>query len=415
MNQEPNTIPAANAPTIDPDSPFAVEAPEPSRLPAPVPILDALAAETAARAEAANPLAAVPLDQFLAVEDPAPDWIVDGLLERGDKGNLVAPSKTFKTWFALALAMHVALGRNFLGRFRATQKRRVLYVNLEVKPSWTRRRFRALCAFYRIAPELLAETLHVVCARGRGAPVRKAIDAGAEAFKKVLALRWQPDLIILDPRYKLMLDGEDENSSKEIKGFLDAVDKLASYGPAVLVVSHDGKGDISSKSLQSRGAGSYAAAADDDARIGLARTLEPDAIVVETLSRNGAGASPFVARWKDTGDGALGFVRDDDAEAVKVAEDRPRGNGGRPSIPLDAFKRSAYKLLSNAATSGLPAGVLEVKLMDETRAGRRTAQDRISELCAQGEIVKRQVKTPTGRGVNYFLPAYAPSIEGGAA
>ena len=71
------------------------------------------------------------------------------------------------------------------------------------------------------------------------------------------------DLAIIDPRYKLMREDEDENSAVGLRALLDFRTALADVC-AVLLVAHDPKGSVSSKSLVDRGAGSFTAVADDD-------------------------------------------------------------------------------------------------------------------------------------------------------
>lgn len=311
-----------------------------------------------------------------AETDPPPAWILEGICERGDKVLLIAPSKTGKTWAALAIAEHLAAGRDFWG-FHVKRPHRVLYVNLEVKPEWMRRRFRGSLA---VAGIDAADELRFMHARGKGQAVRDAIEENPAAFANF-------DLVILDPFYKLARADEDENSARDIKGILDDLDKLAGAGPAVLTVKHDGKGDVGSKRKTDRGTGSYAAAADYDAAL----ILTPHAtgkprVVVSTVARNAVERDDFVIRL-EFGPGGCAFVLDEDAAPV-VETDATRkaaasGGTARTWLPADNYRNAAKNALVQAG-KGLSAGALVAKIRDATGAGDRTVKTRLAEMVADG-------------------------------
>lgn len=322
-------------------------------------------------------------DVEAADADPPPDWILDGLFEAGDKVLLIAPSKTGKTWAALALAEHLAAGRDFWG-FQVARPLRVLYVNLEVTDRWMRRRLRGSLAVAGIGAEAV-EGLRFMHARGKGELVRDAIERNPGAFAMF-------DLVILDPFYKLARAAEDENSARDIKGILDAIDKLAAAGPAVLTVKHDGKGDAGSKRKTDRGAGSYAAAADYDAALIL--TPHKDGkprVVVSTVARNAAGRDDFVIRLEVTPRGCA-FLLDEDA-APEVETDATRNaalrvGAGLPTRSNTWLSPEAYKTAAGSALAGHPEGLstgaLVAKIRDATGASERTIKNRLAEMCADG-------------------------------
>src|SRR5690606_17944027 len=57
--------------------------------------------------------------------------IIDGILRRGETGNLVNAPKTNKSWMGYGVALSVATGIDWLGRF-ATRKSRVLLIDNEL-------------------------------------------------------------------------------------------------------------------------------------------------------------------------------------------------------------------------------------------------------------------------------------------
>ena len=91
------------------------------RTPAPADIDDAIA-EAQAQATAAHfaeELAAAGITfaewrEFMAAEPPPFDWIIDGVVAKGMKGDLLAKSKRWKSFFAMQLALCVSAGIPFL-------------------------------------------------------------------------------------------------------------------------------------------------------------------------------------------------------------------------------------------------------------------------------------------------------------
>lgn len=229
-------------------------------------------------AKAHGLLASESLAEFLALPPASLDPIVEGAFERGDKVELIAPSKCRKSFFALDLALHIAAGRPFAGLV-ITKKRRVLVVNLEIKRDWMKRRVLSRLEGYQIAISETEDNLVLMNCRGQGGAVREAILARVKELK--------PDFVILDPRYKLMRADEDENSGNGLIGILNLLDAIAEEGAAVMIVSHDKKGDTKALDIRDRGAGSNWAARDVDCRFVMTPDKKDDSIAeVGILARN---------------------------------------------------------------------------------------------------------------------------------
>jgi len=69
------------------------------------------------------------------LSDPA---IIEDMLREREITSLIGASKTCKTWFGLGLALAVAKGGEFIGH--TTHKRKVLYLDYELKPGVLKRR-----------------------------------------------------------------------------------------------------------------------------------------------------------------------------------------------------------------------------------------------------------------------------------
>ena len=217
---------------------------------------DRIVRGTSAAVQAAS-LKSETVEEFVATP-PAPlDPIVANCFERGDKVELVAPSKCRKSFWALDLALHVAAGLPFCG-LAIPKPRRVLLVNLEIKRDWMKRRVLQRLGGYGLSAPDLQGRLSLMNCRGQGGHVRDAILTRVKTLK--------PDFVIVDPRYKLMRPDEDENTGNGLIGILNLLDAVAEEGAAVMIVSHDKKGDIKSQDIRDRGAGSNWEARDVDCR-----------------------------------------------------------------------------------------------------------------------------------------------------
>lgn len=229
-------------------------------------------------ASRADALRAETVEEFTATP-PAPlDPIVANCFEAGDKVELIAPSKCRKSFWALDLALHVAAGFPFCG-LAIPRPRRVLMVNLEIKRDWMKRRVIQRLGGYGIGGAALQGRLSLMNCRGQGGCVRDAI------LSRVKALR--PDFVIIDPRYKLMRPDEDENTGNGLIGILNLLDAIAEENAAVMIVSHDKKGDTRSQDIRDRGAGSNWASRDVDCRFVMTPKKNDDyGVEVGVLARN---------------------------------------------------------------------------------------------------------------------------------
>lgn len=230
-------------------------------------------------------------DQFLAEVLPPPIWIIPNLIAKHYQCGLFGKSKTKKTLFALYLAFHIATGRKFLNFPQPDKQHKVAYLNIELMPYFMQERMRKQSGGE--TRTLYGGNLTIFNCRGAGPELREKV----ELIKKFCLVKGI-EIIIIDPRYKLMQGDEDENTAAGLRALLEFRTSLAEVA-AVLLVGHDPKGDISNKALLDRGAGSYTAIADDDATILLTPNAngetDKDALSVEVIHRNRAPLDPFVA------------------------------------------------------------------------------------------------------------------------
>jgi len=184
------------------------------------------------------------LDLALLEQPPAPpDYLVDGLAERGSVILLTGDAGTAKSFIAADLSIAVAQGRPWLGR--DVKQGRALYVGAENSLRLTVRRLRALglrgtdkalCYLCR-PPIILCDPEH-----------RRALRDEVE--------RHRPDLMVLDSA--MSLSGIDPNDNAAVAEWMGWVRQLAEdHDLVVIVLHHESKSHVSTN--RSTGAAAKAA------------------------------------------------------------------------------------------------------------------------------------------------------------
>ena len=266
---------------------------------------------------------------FIANEPPPFDWIVENVVAKGFKGDLCAKSKQGKSFFGMQLALCVASGRDFLG-MRVPTARRVAYFNLELTERGAWERLTRMSKALDVKPD--PAILRLYNLRGKAGRLREHPDAIVAEVKRLGI-----DLIILDPRYKLIAEEEDENSAAGLRGVLDFRDALAEVA-AVLLIGHDPKGDTAGKSMADRGAGSYTAGADYDFCFALSPHEAEGKSVLSTSCRYRSSPPDLTVRFDPE---SLTFEAEADTPAV-VRQTR-RGAGGANASPVEKAERERLK------------------------------------------------------------------------
>ena len=172
------------------------------------------------------------LDLALLDKPPAPpDYLVDGLAERGSVILFTGDSGTAKSFIASDLCIAVVQGRPWLGR--AVAQGRAVYVGAENSLRLTIRRLQAMglhssdvgFTYLCRAPLVLNDLAH-----------RAAL--GEEVNRR------KPDVLVLDSA--LSLAGIDPNDNAAVAEFMAWVRQLAeSHDLVVIVLHHEAKSQVS--------------------------------------------------------------------------------------------------------------------------------------------------------------------------
>ena len=183
--------------------------------------------------------------------------LIDGVMRRGDKMCVAGPSKSYKSFSLIQLAIAVSCGTRWFG-WKCKQGR-VLYINCELRgESFRKRVWEVVKCLPGIDRQAIAENMDVWNMRGRTQPLQTSKDHIIEQ-----ANERGYDMIVLDPVYKLFAG--DENSAEEVSAFMLAMDELAMRLHASIVYCHHhSKGAKGGVSAQDRFSGSGVFARDCD-------------------------------------------------------------------------------------------------------------------------------------------------------
>lgn len=176
-------------------------------------------------------------DEFSAKAGDHIPTLVDGLWPENALGFIAAPPKKGKTWVALALAISVATGRPYLGRFLVPQPRTVLYVALEGHRAAIRSRVGAIAHGLNLNPDPGGDLDNIIWAY-------KPRDINISDPEWVTALRQAADdhdvaLIIVDVlRAAARLK---ENSNDEFSILRANLEPALADGRSIALLHHFGK------------------------------------------------------------------------------------------------------------------------------------------------------------------------------
>jgi biotin operon repressor len=225
------------------------------------------------------------VEELLKREPAEPDWLVRGMIARGQKILVQGPPKQMKTWFVLSLLKALSRGENVCGvPFWKTTVSGIKAVMVEEEHSTN--------ALIQRVQQSLAGTSNIVIPHRTGV---KLLPKNPE-FEDLLKFidEFRPDLLVLDP-LRSFFDG-DENDSSVMQQVFAPLNMLLRKYPhmAVVVVDHTAKKPSDVLVYASRGSSVKGAEMDGvidirkfqkDEDIGVVVTGEfRDAETVENLS-----------------------------------------------------------------------------------------------------------------------------------
>ena len=182
-------------------------------------------------------------DLLLKADEPE-DWLIPGLLERGERVVITGGEGMAKSYITRQFAVCLAAGLHpWTGR-RVADGYRVLHIDCENNERQTRRSYlkigNSIARMHpapgwakRIHPYMHTEGLNLA-GKDRG-------------WFHDVAEKCSPDLIVLAPAYKIMI-GQDPDKERDILALLNSIDEVRTrHDAAVLIEAHSGNGSEGEK------------------------------------------------------------------------------------------------------------------------------------------------------------------------
>lgn len=212
-------------------------------------------------------------------EQPDPEWLVDGLFVKDTLAAVIGAWRSFKTFFALDLALSTAAGLPFHGRVIAPGP--VVYVSAEGARG-LKRRIRAWEIARKVSADdipfyILPDTVHLLS--------HQDVD---DLRAVIMALPEPPVLVVIDTLARCLLPG-DENHARDMGQAVEAGDVIRrATGATVLFLHHPAR-----NSDKARGSGALPGGIDTEFTL----TRENDVVTVKcTKQKDGAECEPFALR-----------------------------------------------------------------------------------------------------------------------
>ena len=188
------------------------------------------------------------LYEFIAIVDPPSDWVIPGLLERGDRLIWTGFEGQGKSVIVRQLAVCAAAGVHPFTREPIDQQR-VLFIDCENPDRKSRRHFRKLEQIARSNGFPVPEGALRILQRPAGIDLTREEDA-AWLVERVTA--HAPTLLVCGPFYRLHAkDTNEETAARTVTAALDAARIKADC--ALVTEAHAGHGDGVNRSVRPTG------------------------------------------------------------------------------------------------------------------------------------------------------------------
>lgn len=195
---------------------------------------------------------ALPFHSFAVLDVEKPQWLVEGIWQKGTYGMIAGEPKTYKSVQATDLALSVASGRPFLGHFNVPETGAVLYVQEENNVQTVQDR-----VFKIASQKCLLTSTPTGLALPNDLPIYFSNNFGINLTEKNskqliedTIKKIKPILVILDPLY-MMMGTVDENNATEVSELLKWLTHLRNvYGVSILLCHHYNKGNGNSRGGQ---------------------------------------------------------------------------------------------------------------------------------------------------------------------
>jgi len=171
-------------------------------------------------------------------EDKHFEWLIRGIWTADGFGEIAGAEKTLKSYLCTLLAISVASGDPFLGRFEVVRPGPVVWFTGEGSRHLAARRLRHLVEMYEYPDDVIGQCISRIAIVEETAPVL------SERFQETL-VKWldeKPVLVIIDPLYSYFGQDAEASNVYSAAGVLQALSApVQSAGAALVVANHTRK------------------------------------------------------------------------------------------------------------------------------------------------------------------------------
>lgn len=275
-------------------------------------------------------------------------YLIKGVLSQGSMSVIYGPSNSGKTFFALDLAYHVAIGADWRGR--RVKQAPVLYLAAEGGRGIANR-IAALKATHGVCDVPLALRRAGLDLLHSEPNLQELVELAFEAQERMPDA---PLLIVVDTLSRVIAGG-DENSAADMTAFIRNIDAVREMTRAhVMIVHHTGK----DTARGARGHSSLRAATDTEIEVGNDNGARA-ALVTKQRDYQGGETFAFaldgvLLGYDDEGEEVKSCVLQTvDDEEHKAATARTKGLGGVQKIIADTFDQMVGEGLGRPNPGGV--------------------------------------------------------------
>ena len=248
--------------------------------------------------------------------------VIDGLLRQGETMNLIAAPKAGKSWLSMGLALAVASGTTWLGRF-ATTPSEVLILDNELHPETCADRLPQIAEALNLDFDQVGRRVHIQNLRGGLCSI---LEMGP-FFESIAPGRF--GLIVLDAFYRFMPPSANENDNTAMASAFNAIDRYAGLTPgAFVLVHHSAKGAQGGKAVTDVGAGAGSQSRAADTHLVLRPHEEDGCMVLDAAARSWPPIKPIGLRARHPV-----WEFDPALDTSKIRRDRRSGTKSTPEVP----------------------------------------------------------------------------------
>ncbi len=303
------------------------------------------------------------------------DYLIEGLLRRGEVMNIIAAPKVGKSWLVYNIALAVSCGESFLG-YKAQKPLRVLIVDNELHAEELTWRVGEVADALGVDPE---DRLQFSLLRGSNVDIdaldSKLEDAGGSEY----------DIIVIDAFYRILPQGMSENDNAAMTVIYNKLDALARKNEASIInIHHSSKGNQGDKNVTDVGAGAGSISRAADVHMVIRQHMEDNHVVIQAVTRSGLSPDPVTAEfdfplWKHKVDMEPTLMSFENARDRMHKEKRDE-NAGKHDKIVDAVKKHT----ENGHTPNSTELYEELKLM--TWGKDKTFKNHLKNLAKSGRI-----------------------------